>query len=180
VPKVMNDQIFTFVIRTLRDGRLVLGETPVVIVVPNIPPHYVDGWFVRDYDTTSACPKGTAPLWGLFGWNARTPGDSHIDFDVAVAPSLAELGEAPTDPLLFSSPPGLATLAGQPIGAQTRVGGPDTQFGSTVVDSTLAINMRARDSRAMRLRAHLAPSTDRTLPPVLQLWNQQISCQPAE
>ena len=178
VPTLTHDQIFTFVIRTLRNGTLVLGETPVVIVVPNIPPRYVDGWFVRDYDTTSACPKGTAPLWGLFGWNSHTPGDSHIDFDVAVAPSLAELGEAPVDPLIFSNLP--ATLVGQAIGAQIREGGPDTERGSTLVDSTLAVNMRPRDSQAMRLRAHLVPSTDRTLPPVLQLWNQQISCQPAE
>jgi hypothetical protein len=182
VPTNLNhDQIFTFVIRTLRNGTLALGETPVVIVVPSgLPTRYTDAWFVRDYDTTNACPKGTAPLWSFFAWNARTPGDSHIDFEVAVAPSVAELPMAPIDPLVFTNPPGPVSLAGQPIGAMTRAGGPDTQLGATLVDTTLAAKMRPRDSRAMRLRAHLVPSTDMLLPPVLQLWNQQISCQAAE
>ena len=156
-----------------------LSETPVVLVVPsNVPRQYVDAWFIRDYDTTSACPKGTAPLWSFFSWDARTPGDSRIDFEVAAAESVAELPMAPTFPLLFSDPPGPSELAAQPIGV--RAGTPDTRFGGTLVDTTFVLNGLPRDSKTMRLRAHLVPSTDRMQAPVLQLWNQQISCQPAE
>jgi hypothetical protein len=180
VPVLDHEQIFSFVIRTLRNGKLVLSETPVVIVVPSMfPSQYVDAWFIRDYDTTDACPKGTAPRWGFFSWDALTPSDSSIDFEIAVAPSVAELPSSPdNDSLLFSNPPGPALLAGQPIGV--RAGVPDTRFGGTMVDDTIAANGWPRDSRAMRLRAHLMPSTDRLQAPVLQLWNQQISCQPAE
>src|SRR5256885_3808229 len=99
---------------------------------------YRDAWFIRDYDTERAFPKGTAPLWSFFSWDARTPGDSNIDFEVAVAPSLAEISMAPVDPLLFSNPPGPLALVGQPVGA--RRGSPDTQFGGTMVDGTLETN----------------------------------------
>jgi hypothetical protein len=110
---------------------------------------------------------------------AGAAGNSAIDFEIAVAPSVAELPTSvDTDALLFSNPPGPAILAGQPIGA--RAGTPDTRFGGTLVDSTIAGNGWPRDSRAMRLRAHLIPSADRLQAPVLQLWNQQISCRAAE
>jgi hypothetical protein len=181
VPMLGHNQIFTFVLRTLRNGTLVLAETPVVIVVPpTVPPYYADAWFIRDYDGNEGCPKGTAPFWSNFAWNAQTPGDSHIDFEVAVAPSVAELPSAPIDPLLFTNPPGPMALVGQPIRAANPPGGPNTQFGEAMVDTTFTSNERPRASKAMRLRAHLVPSTDRTVSPLLQLWNQQISCQPAE
>jgi hypothetical protein len=180
VPQLNHEQIFTFVIRTLRNGTLVLSETPVVIVVPSsVPAQYVDAWFIRDYDTTDACPKGTAPLWGFFSWDAQTPGDSKIELEVAVAPSVAELPmSTDTGKLLFSDPPGPTALAGMPVTIQT--GPPNTRFGGTLVDSTIVAKGWPRDSRAMRLRAHLIPSTDRLQAPLLRLWNQQISCQPAE
>jgi hypothetical protein len=181
VPLLSHQQIFTLAIRVLRNDSIVLGETPVVLVVPPYASaKYTDAWFIRDYDTVDACPKGTAPLWSFFAWKARTPGDSHIEFEVAVAPSVGELAAAPRDALLFSDPPGPASLALQPIGAQDSLAGFDTQRGGTLVDATLAADLRPRDSKAMRLRAHLVPSTDGTAAPFLQLWNQQISCQPAE
>jgi hypothetical protein len=179
VPNLTRDQIFTLVLRTLRDKATILAETPVVLVVPgNGQAPQSDAWFVRDYDTTDACTSGAVPYWSFFAWNASTPGDSHIDYDVAVASSVAELAAAPIDPLQFSDPPGPVALAGQPVSA--RSGTPDTQVGGTVVDGTLRANLRARTSKVMRLRAHLFASSDRTFAPVLQLWNQSISCQPAE
>jgi len=137
-----------------------------------------DAWFVRDYDTTDVCTNGAVPHWSFFAWNASTPGDSRIDFDIAVAPTVADLATAPVDPLQFSDPPGPAALAGQSIAA--RSGTPDTQTGGTVVDWTLQANRRLRTSKAMRLRAHLFASPDLTALPVFLLWNQSISCQPAE
>lgn len=143
---------------------------------PKVP--RTDAWFIRDYDTSDVCTPGTVPYWSFFAWNATTPGDSHIDFDVAVASSVSELATAPIDLLQFSDPPGPVALAGQPISA--RSGAPDTQLGGTVVDGTLRANVRARSSKTMRLRAHLFASPDLAFAPVLQLWNQSISCQPAE
>jgi hypothetical protein len=137
-----------------------------------------DAWFVRDYDTADVCTSGRVPYWSFFAWNASTPGESHIDFDIAVAPSVADLAAAPIDVLQFSDPPGPAVLVGQAISA--RAGAPDTQTGGAVVDWTLQANRRPRTSTAMRLRAHLVASPDLTALPALQLWSQSISCQPAE
>jgi hypothetical protein len=174
-----HDQIFTLVLRTVRDKATILAETPVVIVVPGSGKTLRnDAWFIRDYDTSDVCTSGTVPYWSFFAWNAATPGDSRIDFDIAVAPSVADLLAAPNDPLQFSDPPGPAALVGQPISA--RSGAPDTQTGGTVVDFTLRANERLRTSKAMRLRAHLFASPDLAFAPILQLWNQSISCQPAE
>jgi hypothetical protein len=173
------DQIFTLVLRALRDRATVLAETKVVVVVPasgQVPRS--DAWFIRDYDTSEVCTTGNVPYWSFFAWKASTPGDSRIDFDVAVAPTVADLGAAPVDALQFSDPPGPVALAGQPVSA--RAGMPDTQTGGTVVDATLRANMRPRTSKAMRLRAHLVASADQAFAPVLELWNQTISCQPAE
>jgi hypothetical protein len=179
IPVLAHDQIFTLVLRTLRDRSTILAETPVVLVVPASGGVLrSDAWFIRDYDTTDVCTSGAVPYWSFFAWNAVTRGDSRIDFDIAVAPSVAELATAPIDPLQFSDPPGPAPLAGQPISA--RSGTPDTQMGGTVVDATLRANLRARTSKTMRLRAHLFASPDLQYAPVLQLWNQSISCQPAE
>jgi len=179
VPNLAHDQIFMLVLRTLRDKATILAETPVILVVPGsgkVP--RADAWFIRDYDTTDVCTSGAVPYWSFFAWNASTLGGSHIDFDIAVASSIAELAAAPVDPLQFSDPPGPRALTGQPISA--RSGTPDTQMGGTVVDFTLRGNQRARTSKVMRLRAHLFASPDLAFAPVLQLWNQSISCQPAE
>ena len=179
VPSMPHDQIFTLVLRTLRDKGTILAETPVIIVVPGSGKTLrTDAWFIRDYDTSDVCKSGTVPYWSFFAWNAVTPGSSRVDFDIAVAPTVAELAAAPIDPLQFSDPPGPAALVGLPISA--RAGAPDTQTGGTVVDFTLRANQRFRTSKAMRLRAHLFASPDLALAPVLQLWNQSISCQPAE
>ncbi len=179
LPSVPHDQIFTLVLRTVRDKATVLSETPVILVVPgNGKGPRSDAWFIRDYDTTGVCTEGAAPYWSFFAWNTSALGGAHIDFEIAVAPSVAELATAPIDPLLFSDPPGPFGLAGQPISA--RSGTPDTQSGGTLIDWTLRSNERPRTSRAMRLRAHLVASPDLASAPVLRLWNQSISCQPAE
>jgi hypothetical protein len=182
VPVLKHEQIFTFVIRIMADGTRVLAEIPVIIVVPAvIPPVHYDAWFVRDYDTTNVCPMGTAPMWGLFAWNADTPSDSQIDFKVSVAPTFAGLTGNPEDFLRFSQPPGPMPLVGMPVGVHRSIsGGPDTQAGAALIDSTLDLNKWARDSKALRLRAHLIPSSDQSQAPTLQAWNLQISCQPAE
>jgi hypothetical protein len=139
---------------------------------------------------------GTAPVWGIFAWNADTPSDSHIDFNVSVAQTFEELSGTPgppTSPLLFSQPPGPMALAGTAIGVHRGNSmGPNTQQGATLIDATLVANIAAaqgmmgmpgawaRDAKALRLRAHLVPSSNFKETPTLQAWNLQISCQPAE
>ncbi|HKQ67930.1 MAG TPA: hypothetical protein VJT73_01260 [Polyangiaceae bacterium] len=173
------DQIFSFVIRLLRDGVTVISEIPVVIVVPGFTPVvYADARFIRDYDGSAACPTGTAPVWGLWAWNASTPGDSRIDFFVSVASSIAGLPAAPKQELLFSDPPGPVALENQLIGVKN--GTPNTQAGATLVDATLRTLMPAKSGAALRMEAHLVPSTDFTLAPSLKVWNLQVSCRPSE
>jgi hypothetical protein len=170
-------QIFTLALRIMADGASVLSEIPVVLVVPP-PAPYHDAWFVRDYDAGNVCPAGTAPTWGTWSWTATTPGDSRVDFDVAVASTASDLGSSPLVPLEFTDPPGPTQVAGQFIGA--LAGAPDTQQGGALVDTTLFHNDRPRDSPFLRLRAHLIPSTDLAEAPTLATWNLAISCRPAE
>jgi hypothetical protein len=170
-------QIFTLSLRVLADGLSVLSETPVVLVIPP-PAPYDDALFERDYDAGSVCPAGTAPTWGTWSWTASTPGDSRIDFDVAVAGTSSDLGSSPFDRLEFTDPPGPTERKGQFVGA--LAGTPDTQQGGTLVDTTLLHNDRPRDARWLRLRAHLMPSTNQAQAPTLQNWNLAISCRPAE
>jgi hypothetical protein len=106
------------------------------------------------------CARTEQSSLELFAWNASIPGDARIDFDIAVAPAVADLAAAPVDSLQFSDPPGPAALAGQSVSA--RSGTPDTQTGGTVVDWTLQANGRLRTCKAMRLRAHLFASPELT------------------
>jgi hypothetical protein len=186
VPVEPYDQIFKFVIRIVSNGTTVLSETPVVIVVPAIyPAQHTDAWFVRDFDTTGVCPMGTAPKWSLWAWNASTPSDSKIDFTLQVAPSIAAFSTAtplPTEvPLRFSLDHGPASLVNTAIGVHSGMAGlVDTQFGATTIDSTLQLENLPRDAKVLRMKAHLVPSTDSTVAPVLQTWNLQVDCIPAE
>jgi hypothetical protein len=137
-----------------------------------------DGWFIRDYDASGACEAGTVPYWSFFAWNASTPGDSHIDVEIAVAESVTALPASRVDALLFSNPPGPVSLAGEPVSIQR--GSPNTELGAVIVDTTLIAKMRSRTMNAMRIRAHLVASEDKTEAPLLKLWSQFISCQPTE
>jgi hypothetical protein len=188
IPLVYHDQIFTFVVRVLSGGTTVLADIPFVVVVPALWPYLGDAWFVRDFDTTSVCPLGTAPVWGTWAWNATTPLDSRIDFDVSVASTAAGLSAPgnPIDSLLFSSTP--MSLVGTAIGALRDNGGISTELGATYVDWTLANppapapagTIRARDSKALRIRSHLIPTSDYQFAPTLNNWNLSVSCVPAE
>jgi hypothetical protein len=164
---------------TLSNGTGLIGTDSGLTLAPgDAGGQPSDAWFIRDYDTTDVCTAGAVPYWSFFAWNATALGGAHIDFEIAVAPSVAELATSPIDWLQFSDPPGPAGLVGQAISA--RSGAPDTQAGGTLIDWTLRSGQRARTSRAMRLRAHLVASPDLAFAPVLHLWNQSISCQPAE
>jgi hypothetical protein len=120
-------------------------------------------------------------VWSLWSWSSTTPSNSHIDFTVQTATSAAGLATAPVDPLLFSSPPGPASLAGTQASAHvanTLTGTPDTQLGSADVDSTFVAKDRPRHNAHVRITSTLTPSSDKTQTATLTSWNLQMSCVP--
>lgn len=139
---------------------------------------FVAASFVRDYDMSTTCGKSQKPLWSLWSWSASTPSDSKIQFFVTTASTAAGLDTAPEDPLLFSNPPGPATLAGQQAVAQG--GTTPTQTGSASVVSTLTAKNRLPNQGFLRVRSYLVPSSDGKSAPKLTSWNLQASCVDAE
>jgi len=140
---------------------------------------YTNGSFVRDY--ASDCPSDTSPVWSLWSWNSSTPSDSRIRFTVQTATTAAGLASAPSDALLFSSPPGPTSLVGTPTSARAAnlvTGTPDTQIGAADVDRTLVVNNRPRNNAHVRITSHLVPSTSQTQTALLKSWNLQMDCVP--
>jgi len=175
-------------------------EPASVETLPAGPPpshseSYAPGTFARDYDATNLCLLGEVPVWGLWSWVTETPNDARVAFYVQTAPTVAELDGAPADPLEFSTPPWPSgPLTGQCSPAPCTGGVPavaasaypvgaaffDTQGGSTMVDTTLAAYGRNRNEAAVRIVAALLPSADTLSAPVLEAWNLEVSCVPAE
>jgi N-acetylneuraminic acid mutarotase len=142
---------------------------------------YATGAFVRDY--SSSCPADHSPTWSLWSWSSSTPSDSHIDFTVQTATTLAGLDTAPSDPLLFSNPPGPASLVGNPASAHAAnqpPGAPNTELGSADVDNTLAVNNRARHNAHVRITSNLVPTSNKSQTALLTSWNLQMDCIPNE
>jgi len=140
---------------------------------------YVLGTFVRDYAAGNLCPPGKSHVWGNWSWQAQTPSNSSIDFRVAVADSITGLATAPEYPLRFTNPPGPASLVNTNIGA--RAGTPDTQSGAAKVDTTLALENLNRKSQYLRVKAILRGGPPNyTESPLLQHWDQQITCEDSE
>jgi hypothetical protein len=142
---------------------------------PPPPTTYTDGYFIRDYDATGACPQGTSVVWTLWSWTASTPGDSFIDFEIATADTMAQIASATEHTLQFSNPPGPAALDTQPAKASAS---PNTQSGAAVVDTTLQRLNVPRHQPILRVKSHLAPSSNQLQAPTLLSWNMQFDCLP--
>jgi hypothetical protein len=84
-----NPQIFHFHIVLMGENATVLGSTPVTLVVPPSP--YSPQSVARDYDGSSSCPEGYAPLWEKFTWDATVPASTSIQFFASEATTLAAL-----------------------------------------------------------------------------------------
>ena len=122
-------------------------------------------------------------MWSLWSWNATTPSDSHIDFSVQTATTLAGLSSAPSDRLLFSNPPGPTVLAGQTASAHAAnqpPGTPNTEIGAADVDNTFVVNNRPRRNAYVRITSTLVPSSDQTQTALLASWNLQMDCVPSQ
>ncbi len=155
------------------------------------PKVFNEAWFVRDYDASNACAPSKSPVWALWSWNAITPSDTHLDFKVQTASTLADLNTAPSDQVLFSDPPGPASLMATtnwtgltPAGAAVAHAlglplstMPDTQAGSVSIGYTLKKYNRPISSPFLRILVHFAPSSDKFLAPTLSSWNMTFSCQ---
>jgi N-acetylneuraminic acid mutarotase len=140
---------------------------------------YTSGSFVRDY--SSSCPAETTTVWSLWSWNATTPSDSHIDFTVQTAATAAELASAPSDALLFSTPPGPTSQLGRPASAHAAnqpAGTPNTEIGAADVDNTFVVNNRPRHNAYVRITSNLVPSSNRSQTALLGSWNLQMDCAP--
>lgn len=142
---------------------------------------FITSSFTREYDMTDQCPPGTAPVWGIWSWEAETPSDSAIDFHVSVLQPNGTYSDFV--PLVFVKPlePVPAwwstSLSGSPVGANAANG---TQEGFTVVHDALAIAGLPVNAFAVRIRSGLIAATDGFNGPTLKAWNLQASCQPTE
>jgi Mg-chelatase subunit ChlD len=132
-----------------------------------------DGTFVRDYRID--CPTGARPVWGLWSWNAVTPGDAQIDFTITSGDSLSELSTNKEVPMRFSSVPGPASLVGTAIGVRSTP--VNAQVGAAYVDTSLALGALKRNTTFLRVRAKMKGTASS---PVLKKWNQEVSCIPTE
>jgi hypothetical protein len=148
--------------------------------LPSVPPPvatYNPATFDRDYDATGLCPPGTLVRWGLWSWQAVTPGDSKVSFSLRAATTQAGLASATDIPLLFSSPPGPSAVVGQP--AIAKVSPVDTRSGSALTDATL-VPVGKRNTPHLRVRSLLSPTSNNLAAPTLSSWNLQVNCVPSE
>lgn len=160
------DQIFYFKVYIYgQDKATPLATTPVVIVVPALPPPTTADVY-EDYAVS--CPSGTAAQWGIFNWASTTPADSWIEFFAA-----------------FSAAPGSGSggidqvpdIAPSFVSAQNS---PDTQVGAFDLGRyTKTLGIPGNDSYA-RVHARLHTSSDGKQSPTLTSMNLQVDCAPSE
>ncbi len=149
-------QVFDFTVDTLGDGTIVLGTTPVRIVVPPIAPAYpVSGSYWRDFDSTLACTSTEVARWRELSWTATYPVGTTITWTASGATTTADLTTATG--VSFSAP---ATASPQDVGDRLIAGG---------LPPTLPY---------LRIRATLNASADRSQAPVLSAFNLSFDCVP--
>lgn len=140
------------------------------------PATYTDGYFTRDYDASTLCQSGYAPVWRLYSWTASTPLDSHIDFTIQTASTSATLSSAPQENLLFDTTWPM-TLQNTQVIAKTANG---TTAGSTSPDYSLQKANQVENYNYLRVTAHLVPSSNKLSAPTLMSWDMQVDCQPIQ
>ncbi len=171
------DQIFNFEVTAQADGA-VLASKDVVIVIPRSGSK--SETFNRDFDLTDVCEQGFLPLWGLFTWQASTPGDSQIKFYIKTAETLGGLDSAKSVPTgdgfaVAASSSANGGMIQPPLAA---VG--DTQTGAQLLDSILEASGEPQTNDFLRVEAVLVPGKDGFSVPTLIDWEMQVSCPPGE
>ncbi len=163
VTKSSTMQIFQFKIEIHGINNQLLSSTPVTIVVPPLTSAYVATDYTRDFDGVSACPKGTQAEWTIYNWVSTTPGDSHIDYYVRGATTLAGLATATEISTMFAE-------------AQAT---PNTQTGAVDLGAFMKAKSLSTKTGYIRVRSHVVPTSDGLKSPTLTSYQMSVDCKPA-
>jgi hypothetical protein len=160
------DQIFYFKIYIYGQNQATpLTTTPVVIVVPALPPATTVDVY-QDY--SASCPSGMAPQWGIFNWNSVTPSDSSIAFSAAFAPNCG------------NGTGGIAQVADITPAFTSARASPNSQVGAFDLGAyAKTLGVPGSDACA-RIHAQLSTSSDGTQAPTLDSIALQVDCVPSE
>ena len=120
---------------------------------PAFPP---SGAYSRTFDSAERCnPLTSLPFWEQLAWEASTPSDTRIQFQVRTAAVESDLDSA------------TPTSVDVPI---------EPDDGSVDLDSLLTGAGLSQSQRFLRLTAVLFPSTDGTLAPTLETFEVRYNC----
>jgi len=153
-------QIFQFRLEIRGANNTLISTQPVTIVVPPGGSSFTETDYEREFHASDVCDATTTISWGSLSWDTDTPAGSNIKFYVRVGNTQAELDSATEIPATFA----LAALF------------PDTQKGAKPVSAFLSANGKDPQSKFLRIRAHLTPSSSST--PVLHAWSMEMDCLP--
>ena len=144
------------------------ADSRVDVAIPCAPPGNPVKATTYSQTYTSDC-EGGSPIWDFFYYDAVTPADSRIEFEIRTAPTAAELAadtiaftpiaqahSIPTDTQHCEvNPPGC------PIDIFTKLGAPSQQY------------------KELELRVNLIPGTSGE-GPLLRDWRVRYSCPPSQ
>jgi hypothetical protein len=136
----------------------------------NTPPFYSPATFTEDF--VASCPKGTAPIWREFDWQAIIPNGATIVL-------AAQSGDT-TSTLLPATPVTLATATTTTntglMSQNYDVAFIDTGRNGTGAFNTASPPVVSRD--VLRIQITLNPTTDHLAAPTLSQWKVQYDCAP--
>jgi hypothetical protein len=181
------DQYFVIDVLVLGNGTSVLSRTPVVIKVPAA--QFTSGDFIRDYDALSqgACNPNTkdptASTWGawrVFNWNSTAPlptppSNAQIDFYFSTATTQAGLATAGSMNEVH-----VAVSTEYMPTSCTGSGLQRNEVCQVDVGAALVAAGFSAKNEWLRMRAHLAASSDSTQAPTLINWGMTLDCLPSE
>jgi hypothetical protein len=153
-------QIFQFRIEIHGINGTIISSTPVTIVVPPASAKFIATDYYRDFNGAAACPPATQAVWTLYNWSSTTPGNSHIDWYVTAASTLAGLATATEIPVMFAE-------------AQAS---PNTQVGATDLGAFLKAQGVPSNIGYLQLRTHMAPTSDGSQSPTLTSYQVSVDC----
>ncbi len=137
------------------------------------------GMLIRTFDATNICPPSTSPVWAIFSWNASTPGQSRVDFEVSA--SLPDGTYSPYRPLVYtrlSPDPSwwTSSMEGKSVGWSDPSG---NRTGLALIETTLE-QAPSLPSRVNILKLKFILTPDGSSVPTLAWWDVQVSCRPLE
>lgn len=159
-------QVFDFELATRADGTVEGERVPVRVMVPDAAAHEfgpgpASAFYQNVYDSTARCiTPPERPKWGLLRFDATTPGDTSIDFEIRTA--------ATPEDLVLATP----AIVGVP--ADT---GSDDFF--DITDALIA-DGQSYGLPYIQITAVLNASNSPPTSPTLQGWTFEFVCEAAE